>query len=285
MIGFCREKDIPGDRSHWMADLSDEIHVSQLCIPGTHDSGAMHGIDAAVCQSVPIAVQLRAGIRALDIRCRHVNDSFHIFHGIVDQKMTFDDVLNTLLAFFTHNNREVVYMLVQEEGSPEKNTRSFEDTFRDKYWNRHRNMFWDPASAGNTENPALGITRGRIVVIQNFPSKQLFGIRFKNRQQVMLQNDFDVGLGDTAKKCDAIRKHLDLSNPNKQRGLIYINFFSGVASNIAILTYTPSKVAKDVNEIMVKEIGKGRKYGSHTGICFFDFPSKDLIEAIINLNK
>jgi len=287
MIGCYCERDTIRDRSRWVTDLHDELHVSQLCIPGTHDSGAMHGSAlGAACQSVPIDVQLKLGIRALDIRCHHYKDSFHIYHGIVDQKLTFDDVLNMVTAFFGHGSREVVYMLIKEEGSAKDCTRSFESTFRDKYWNRRPGLFWDPATAdpANHQNPKLGLTRGRIVVIQNFDSPQTFGIRFKSGM-VALQDNYDIGLGRIDLKCAAIRKHLDLSNANKQSGKIYINFFSAVASNPAIIFFKPRAVAEEVNNTLIKDIGKGRRYGTHTGICFFDFPSQSLIELIINMNK
>src|SRR5688500_16988143 len=59
--------------SNWMGSLPDATNVAQLSIPGTHDSGARTEPvgGTAKCQNLSIADQLTAGVRYLDIRCRH----------------------------------------------------------------------------------------------------------------------------------------------------------------------------------------------------------------------
>ena len=59
----------------WMSPLDGGLLLSQLSIPGTHDSGARFEplSRTAKCQTLTIGQQLDAGARFLDIRCRHVN--------------------------------------------------------------------------------------------------------------------------------------------------------------------------------------------------------------------
>ena len=47
----------------WMMDLSDNTIISEMTIPGTHDSGAMHSIFdvAGKCQDLRIKEQLKVG--------------------------------------------------------------------------------------------------------------------------------------------------------------------------------------------------------------------------------
>ncbi|KAG1926597.1 PLC-like phosphodiesterases superfamily protein [Pimephales promelas] len=52
----------------WMANLNDEKLVTELTIPGTHDSLALHGGPAAECQAWSLEDQLNAGIRYFDLR-------------------------------------------------------------------------------------------------------------------------------------------------------------------------------------------------------------------------
>ena len=68
----------------WMADLDDTRMVAELTIPGTHDSGARFDLaqGLAKCQDLTIADQLAAGVRFFDLRCRHVQDQFLIYHGV-----------------------------------------------------------------------------------------------------------------------------------------------------------------------------------------------------------
>ncbi|WP_228453080.1 hypothetical protein [Chryseobacterium sp. CH1] len=77
---------VPVQMNSWMAGLQDNISLSKISIPGTHDSGAR--IDAPVVsgtaktQDLSIAEQLNAGVRFLDIRCRHIDNSFTIIMGL-----------------------------------------------------------------------------------------------------------------------------------------------------------------------------------------------------------
>jgi hypothetical protein len=62
--------------SNWMSYMPD-IEISRLSIPGTHDSGAREFSDitpdsAVITQTLTIREQLDAGVRYLDIRCRHI---------------------------------------------------------------------------------------------------------------------------------------------------------------------------------------------------------------------
>src|SRR5687767_170537 len=67
----------------WMGALYDNVLVSQISIPGTHDSGARFEPfpGTAKCQNLTISQQLDAGIRFLDIRNRHIDNAFAIHHG------------------------------------------------------------------------------------------------------------------------------------------------------------------------------------------------------------
>ena len=54
----------------WMKRLPDNKKLSELSIPGTHDTCARFGGDFAQCQSLALRDQFSIGLRFLDIRCR-----------------------------------------------------------------------------------------------------------------------------------------------------------------------------------------------------------------------
>ncbi len=114
-----------------MTPLDGALSISRLSIPGTHNSGAtiekLSG--TAKCQNLTIGQQLDAGVRFLDIRCRHTNDGFTIYHGSVNQNLRFTEVLDVTLGFLTANPGETVIMSVKEAHKSENNTRGFEATF------------------------------------------------------------------------------------------------------------------------------------------------------------
>ena len=153
--------DSPAD---WMADLADTRGVAELSIPGTHDSGALLEPfpGSAQAQRIAIADQLVAGVRYLDLRCRHYQDSFYIYHGPVDQDQTFDEVLATMTRFLDEHPGETVIVSVKEEAAPSSNTRSFEATFA-AYVARAPDRWY----LGDTL-PRLGDVRGRLVLLRRF---------------------------------------------------------------------------------------------------------------------
>ncbi len=80
----------------WMKNLPDEILISQLSIPGTHDSGTGNGVSWAAfaqCQDIPVSQQWAVGIRAFDLRPKVTGSYLNINHGIAATKLRFDDAL------------------------------------------------------------------------------------------------------------------------------------------------------------------------------------------------
>lgn len=59
----------------WTSKLRGDLLLSQVNIPGTHDSGtsksALIEAFSARCQSLTISAQLEAGIRFLDLRVKY----------------------------------------------------------------------------------------------------------------------------------------------------------------------------------------------------------------------
>ena len=162
----------PNDESGWMTALDDASNLAELSIPGTHDSGAMFEPAPALakCQDLTIADQLAAGIRFFDIRCRHYQDAFLIYHGSIDQNQTFDDVLATMSSFLDAHPGETVIMSIQEEASPDQDTRTFADTFASYVAQDPDRWYLGPPV------PALGDVRGKIALLRRFDATAPMGI-------------------------------------------------------------------------------------------------------------
>ncbi|MVF20771.1 phosphatidylinositol-specific phospholipase C domain-containing protein [Methylocaldum sp. BRCS4] len=186
---YSHDADNGARNPQWMSSLPDSRKFSELSVPGTHDTMALYGGDYAQAQSMSLAKQLDAGIRALDIRCRHYENTFQIYHGFVYQFASFETVLDAVQQFLNQNPRETVYMYIQSETTditPAKgNTRSFAETF-DDYKSRYPGLFWEYTG----ENPTLGETRGKVVVIQNFYHSPAVGLDYD--RFVKRDNDWKV---------------------------------------------------------------------------------------------
>ncbi len=154
--------------SNWMATMPDQVSLSLLSLPGAHNAGARYEPvgGTARCQALSISEQLHAGIRFLDIRCRHTSNNFVIHHGAVYQNMDFDDVLRACTEFLDRHPSECVIISIKEEYTPSRNTRSFEQTF-DAYTQRYAGKWYLGANV-----PTLQQARGKLVLLRRFNAQR-----------------------------------------------------------------------------------------------------------------
>ena len=90
----------------WMESVDGSTYLSQMSIPGTHDSAASSK-DSLLCedytfcktQEKTIYEQLNGGVRFLDIRLKHIHDTFQIYHGPLTLDLSFDEVLIMVTTF------------------------------------------------------------------------------------------------------------------------------------------------------------------------------------------
>ncbi|HWR47487.1 MAG TPA: hypothetical protein VN327_07745, partial [Pseudonocardiaceae bacterium] len=67
-----------------MRDIPGDTPVTELSIPGTHNSGCIGGpFGLAQTQDLDLSDQLNAGIRFLDIRLAHYQDNLFVHHDVV----------------------------------------------------------------------------------------------------------------------------------------------------------------------------------------------------------
>lgn len=148
----------------WMASLPGSLRLSDLSLPGTHDTGATkNGGDIGLAQSMTPEEQLKAGIRAWDIRLGEKeltpDGQLWVWHGAAYQGWSFEqDILGTATAFLKQHPGETIVMNIQnEKGIVDFETRV--KGYLDKSTIR-------PYIYGYTSgNPTLDEMRGKIVRI------------------------------------------------------------------------------------------------------------------------
>ncbi|QHV47620.1 phosphatidylinositol-specific phospholipase C (plasmid) [Bacillus cereus] len=322
--GYSYESNIDYQNATWMSELEDSKKISELSIPGTHGSMALHGAsifdeNLTKNQTMNLSQQLHSGIRYVDMRVKRVKDSFAMHHGIVYQKAMFEDVLKDTIQFLREHPKETILMRLKEDTDPEAGSQSFEQILK-KYKERNVSYIWDPNSVASPEknNPQLGDVRGKIVLLQNFTASQEYGI---NYDSLYTQDKFEVGIGPNGiyDKWNSVKAHLLQANNNSKNGKIYLNHFSGTGGGLAVLTnFYPWFVASgkesrntNSNQKLVqtnatnewadfpRDMNGQVFYGgmntmgtdfiqkngmNHVGIIAADFPGPGLIDNIIQLN-
>ncbi|MEA2265715.1 MAG: 1-phosphatidylinositol phosphodiesterase [Solirubrobacteraceae bacterium] len=145
----------------WMAAVDGRRPLSELAIPGTHDSAARHGRLRSRTQTMDVPAQLDAGIRFLDIRLRDVAGAFRAYHGRVDERAEFEaDILDPVRGFLARHPGESVIMSIKQEDrvDPAGFARDFERLVA-----RHPGTFHPGPWL-----PDLAAARARIVVLRRF---------------------------------------------------------------------------------------------------------------------
>jgi len=270
----------------WMTGIADNTSLAALSIPGTHDSGARNEPVAgtAKCQDLTIAQQLEAGVRFLDIRCRHIDNGFAIHHGSIYQNLNFNDVLVACTNFLAAHPKETILMSVKEEYDATNNTRTFEQTF-DTYVQQYSN-FW---SLGVTV-PTLGQVRGKIVLLRRFGASAAKGIDATawadNTTFTINNSNASLKIQDQYVVPDNNAKWTNVTNlftesSTQSNNTLYINFTSGYKSLIFSIP-SITTVSNAINP-KISTYFTSNTHGRY-GVIPMDFVNTDRASLIVNTN-
>lgn len=286
---------ILSDTANWMSYLPDSKNLSELSIPGTHDSGATHGGDFAAAQTLTITEQLESGVRFLDVRCCLVGEAFTIYHGSINQDLAFGDVLQACREFFAKHPGEVIIMRIKQEHS-EASSDDFCKIFN-TYLDSNNDIFYD---VSKHSLPSLGEARGKIVLLNTFEDPGddniVQGILFDSKKNCNLE-DGNTKCGNSMCPIEVQDRYENLSGnakwsyfapfldyaKNGDPNTLYVNFASGYNGLIPSI----SSVSEVMNPKLLQffDYLKVGRYGiiAMDGIDNFDFCNR-IIATNFNCN-
>lgn len=154
----------------WMASIPDDQLLSEVTMPGTHNTMALYGGVYAECQTWSLASQLQAGVRFLDVRVRHVKGNLTIHHGVSYQRAHFGHVLEGVADFLQEYPSETVLMRIKEELSETYDIYGAVVDYIHRY--AHWDLLWHSRLV-----PTMGEARGKLVILQDFSGPDL-GMRY-----------------------------------------------------------------------------------------------------------
>lgn len=290
----------------WMETVPDETKLSNMSIPGTHDSCTQY-VDMRYifqCQDASVATQLIYGYRYLDMRLvleqKHDQQTLVLKHSIARCKtsnspfagtLTLDDVLRDVSAFLDAHPTETVILCMKAENS--------KDDVAEIQKVLYETIGKDPERWYlKNEIPTLGAVRGRIVLATRFDDKlpvgsEHCGLYFgwadqgdrtvltdptaesviNGRETLCVQDRYNYDVGD---KITAIRTCLDSSRAADDT--FFLNFTSTSGSGAV---GHPKEYAKDINlDLYAYEWEAGKAYG----VVIVDFGPKKIAEKIYGTN-
>ena len=167
-------------QANWMSRVSDSVLLSELTLPGTHDTMAWQYSswgDVSICHDKGLMAQLQCGVRFLDLRLCYVKNgklaaNFALHHAGDYQNAYFDFltdhsknpectsfVLDTCSEFLQFNPTECIVMTLSQENSSE--TPAKVGAALNAIFKLHsRKLFYADDAV-----PALNDVRGKIVLI------------------------------------------------------------------------------------------------------------------------
>jgi GH18 family chitinase len=294
---------VPVTTQNWMSAMPHDVYLSELTIPGTHESCARNLNNIANCQDRDLTDQLNAGIRYLDIRCRQINDIFAIHHGPIYVGFNFGDVCNTCISWLQANPTECILMQIKREcvelptptcTTDPGNTMTFQQVF-DKYMQEFGSFFYR-----SDYIPVLGDVRGKIVFVRRFDvdtvadesthglppipwqDNTTFSASYFNSSTgayytFWVQDQYSVDSEDIPTKIQEIQDLLDSASNDPSARDFYINVTSAVGA-----FFTPYDDAMQIHPWLYGYLGQ--VFANRLGVLMMDFPDDLLIQRIIGLN-
>lgn len=283
VVKFAHRSANKVSSKNWLQAIPDSIYISQLSIPGTHESSALYeGLPStAKCQNLDIDKQLEIGVRYLDIRCRHFKNKFTIHHGPIYQHKNFSDILSVCKTFLTENPTEFIFMSIKDEHTAVENNRSFYETFQEYVTNEANGLFF-------TEDriPTLVEARGKIVLIRRFsvPKDVELGLQaregFRDNRAFIIENstnEFHVQdmykVHENAEKWKLVTTMFNecINDTNPQH--LYLNNTSGYkpgAFGIPVITAVSNQINNQLG-IYLDDIAMSTNKNRKLGIIGIDF--------------
>lgn len=298
----------------WMKDLNNSSRITELTIPGTHDSAAdqSHCIENPECapiywlastQTSEISDQLKLGIRFFDVRVAWELDllSFqmvlNLHHGPYYLHQRFREVLEITLDFVSENPSEFVIFLIKQEHS---------DTSATSFWDEIRSVvddYDDDLFFLERRVPTVGEVRGKIVFMARDKSEipQGFHVTWPSNTKgyegsdgdlrFVVEDHYSLVTVDDDTKFAEITQNLALAklcdgcgDPNT----LYITFLSGEADPV----FGPGHFASYMNPRTVDWLERSRRStGPRAGVIAMDYAGDPdhagdaLIHAAIAQNR
>ncbi|RST08821.1 phosphatidylinositol-specific phospholipase C domain-containing protein [Streptomyces sp. WAC07149] len=297
------------DRAEWMWGIASDTRLSNMSIPGTHDTLSIHGGAWVQTQedygdsANTLAAQLDRGIRAIDIRARvSGGGAFTIHHGVKYQNANFDDVLTKAQSFLRQHPTESIVMrlkaecvygsksgLTECENDPDSTTPEKVRAIFGDYVRKYPGLFYAPSVSGGSQAsvPTLGEVRGKVVLgsFDNAGADDTYGLKgFNDRKEDHWEPD-SVG-----EKWNYVKGNVNKAITGNANDL-YVTYSS--ASKFPSLS--PTLVAGGywevrggvntevpaVNYNLMKHLNSS---AGRVGIIMTDFPGWGLVNAIIDHN-
>ena len=218
------------DLTSWMFELDDSRLITQISIPGTHDSAADRAhcqenwkcaavIEFASTQQYNIPTQLTKGVRFFDIRLAYEDGFLRFHHGSYYLEEHFDYAIDAAQDFLASNPSEfVIFLIKQEHTSVSANT--FWERAHTGYLNldKYNGLFYLEKRVLTVEE-----ARGKIIIMGREGSsehKQGFHVNWDSNTSHYEYYSYDKDINDVMRYI--VEDHYSLKSVSKETKFAWI---------------------------------------------------------------
>ncbi|WP_324673283.1 hypothetical protein U5U50_01565 [Mycoplasma sp. 888] len=274
----------------WMADVDGNKLLSDLSIPGTHDSAMFDGKGPAWTfgkawartQYKNFKNQLKMGIRFFDIR---LNQENFVIHGSAySNNVSLRSVLSEFRTFLRNHPNETVLMRIKDENVSASSLSEAQcENWRkliNKQLSEYRDILYSNTTGTNRINPTLNELRGKVFVINNFHHKistdNSYGIFWRNGDIYWVRQDEYNTKEEEKKKW--FENMLDNFQNDDYEYYSLINFLSRANGE------QPWWTSKQLNPWFLNKLKEKDNKWEQLGIVPLDAPGDSLTLAIVRKN-
>jgi 1-phosphatidylinositol phosphodiesterase len=146
----------------WMAPLDGTLLLSEMSIPGTHDSASVTTFPFTATQELSIFEQLLMGVRFLDLRCTLVDNVLQMYHASISLDTTLELMLAQIYTFLSSSTQEAVIVSIKQESDPIDSNVTFDAALSQLIGQEHQS--WNLS----TTIPQLQDIRGKIQLVRRY---------------------------------------------------------------------------------------------------------------------
>ncbi len=292
------------DTAEWMGHIEDDVYLSQITIPGTHNSCSRNVMLGYVmrCQDTDVSTQLEDGYRYLDLRVamddKDGNKRIKLVHkfapchkdgNLFSEYLYFEDVTKDLYTFLQAHPTETVIVNIKIEDD-NHSVRDIQKLLLSEI--KANKDYWYTED----EIPTLGDARGRIVLATRFEDSMASGMTGLNMSWAEQDNNVPADIPYELYVFDNYRLWVQdrykysvedkygaivdgLENCEADESTWFFNFTS--TSGDGKIGH-PRGYAKALNELLMEYRLKPE---TSYGIIIVDFGDKDLARHIYYTNS
>ncbi|VEU71174.1 hypothetical protein [Mycoplasmopsis glycophila] len=281
--------------SDWMSNVNGNKRITQLSIPGTHDSAMFAGWSGFIWPSAKAWAktvewdfnkQLKAGIRFFDLR---LASNMWFYHGSICSTSEFAPVMNLFANFLkAHPGETLIIRLKAENENLDRMSDSAKKDWTNKIMkvlsssNVAPHVYSNPTN-GPFLNPTLNELRGKMFFFNNMTpvmgAYRKFGAYWGDNDTMMLQDQYAT---EEEQKLHLVYTSLNLSNiqenDENERNRLIINFTSRSKNNSQ-----PWRTSQPINKAVFNYL-KSNQQLLRTGVLVFDYPGDAVLEEVVKRN-